>query len=815
MPKVGECRKPMTSGLTARLIFTTLIVSSLAFMAEAADDYNELGWVENPAALGTSKMSGPVCRGSFVWEGDESEVIEGKIRILADKAEKNGDYLELSGGVTMIAGNLTISSESALYEEQLQRVRLSGKVGFSSPQLIAKAFDATYQSKDAKNAQESAYSVELTSSVFSNPTAQLHGSGSSINYEDSVVIIKDARISFCEPTENTWHVGGKEVRLNFETMQGRARGAKFYLGKTPVLYLGYLPFPLGDKRQTGFLAPGFNYNSHNGFIYSQPVYLNIAANVDSTIYPQFLQKQGLLWEQDLRWLTAAGTGELGIGYINRDAVFGDARAAQYFKFSSVVNNGWSGEIDLAGISDDNYFRDLPSVLPSANDFSLPRFAHIRYANKAADWVLGVRDYQFIALNREDFFTPYTNIPYTQLSLFSNSAATGLYVENSLDYSSFGLDSNSTDDDDAAAGLADANSRVQVLTGSNSRLHNDFTIGWQAPFRWGGIHSRLNWQGVDYRISEEVLDSYQLDGDEPLRRNYYYFDTDAYLSFSRQINQAICQCYLTFEPRVYGLASRQDATDNIGVLDEGFADTGFFDATLGLINYDYLFTQRRYRGLDRYVAEERFSFGVESRLIDLAGKGVYAFRIGSIVSENINSDSTNAGSASSAEDNFANASNPWAMDLSFNLGDNNFFRLDVAGAADELHSQGMSFSHSNNKKSGVSLTYRQQEDKFYQKAGHQVANNFVWYLVPRWSLFGGWRYDLDEENLVSSVAGFGYENCCFSSVTGFFSRENNGRDDTGVMLQFSFTPLGSLGTTGNTGFATLAGGRIEDIYSEFR
>ncbi len=836
MNRAGNCYEYVVSGLMAGstyflaslvFLFRTLIFGiafsglassfssfsssypSLFLVAEATDFTEEApGWVENLDASGTSKMQGPVCRGSFIWQEATDKSTTGKIRILADKAERSEGFLEFSGGVQMLVGNITINSDNALYEEKLKRVRLSGSVELSSPQIIARGFDATYQktdSADKGSEQNSDYSIELTQGVFSQPDSNIHGIGSSVTYKDSVIIIKDAEVSFCDPYEDTWHISGREIRLNLATMQGLARGAKFNVGNRPILYLGYVPFPLGEKRQSGFLAPNFNYNSHNGFTYSQPVYLNIAANYDSTLYPQFLQKQGFLWEQDFRWLTAAGTGSLGIGYIHKDAVFGDARGAQYFKFSSVVSNGWSGEIDWAAISDKNYFRDLPSVIPSSGDFALPRSAHIRYANKWVDWIFGLRDYQFIALNEEDFIAPYINLPYARLSLYTNSATSGLYLKNSVDYSSFKLDQDNniiTITNDGTLG------EVEILSGENSRLHNELTLGWQAPFRWGQIHSRLNWQLLDYQINEELLNRHNIKNNGAISRNYYYFDTDASLVFSRPIKNALCDCYLTFEPRIYGLTSRQDASASATDLSARFAQRGFFDTTPGRIDYDYLFTQRRFRGLDRYVGEERFSVGLESRLLDLQGKGVYAFRVGSIVSESIKP-------INSPSEYFTNTTNPWAMDLSFNFGQRNFFRLDVAGASDELDSYGLTFSHANNKKSGVSIIYRNQEREFYQEQGHQLANNFAWYIVPRWSLVGGWRYNLSTNKLTNSVAGFGYENCCFKGLAGFFNKPNGNRQDSGVTLQFSFTPLGSIGSNSNTGFATLNSGRIEDIYSEFR
>ena len=813
--------------VAAGLSFAVLSLSPIAY---ASEHPHPPGWVENPAAFGTSVMRGPVCRGSFVWQGDADESKPGKIRILSDNAARSDGLLRFSGGVTMIADNITISSDDALYEEELNLVRLSGAVDVSSPQLIATAFDASYQKRApqvdkrhdqgrnqqsgkkpsnkkpskkevGKSNKDSGYVVELTQGVFSQPASNIHGYGSSVIYEDSVVIIKDAKISFCEPSENTWYISGKEVRLNLATMQGRARGAKFHLGETPVMYIEYLPFPLGEQRQTGFLAPNFNYNSRSGFIYTQPVYFNLAPHYDSTLYPQFIENRGFLWEQDFRWLTKAGEGALGLGYIHRDALFGDSRSAQYFKFSSVVNDGWSGEIDWTGINDKSYLRDLPSVISSSGDLALPRFAHVRYADKWVDWVLGVRDYQFIALDDSEFNAPYVNLPYSRLSLYSNSAKRGLYVENILDYSTFRLDDQNNSSSAFAAG--------EPLTGENERLHNGFTVGWQAPFRWGQIHSRLNWQSLGYRIDEasdnNVLTNDPTEKSEPISRNHYSFDTDISLSFSQQLEKSLCNCYLTFEPRLYGFVSKQDSTAAADDFSSKFDRTSFFDTTPGNINYDYLFTQRRFRGLDRFVTEDRLSLGVQSRLIDLDGKGVYVFRAGTIVSESLRSDA----------DYFANASTPWATDLSFIFNSGGFLRFDTAGADNGLHSYGLTFSYANRKKSGVSVTYRKQEQEFYQDDAHQLANNFAWYVVPRWSLFGGWRYNLDANTIANSVAGFGYENCCFKTVTGFFSKPNGTRQETGAMVQFSFGPLGSLGTSGNTGFATLNSGKIEDIYRQFR
>ena len=742
------------------------------------------GWVEHerPSSGTSSNAPLPVCRGSYVWK-KSTGADDSNIKLRASEVINLNDSTILRGGVEVVSGNTTLNSDEAVYYKEEQLVQLTGRVLINSPNLIARAEDTSYYIP-AEGEEEN---IQLLASEFSQPASHIHGSSSELTQKGSIIELKDASISFCDPGENTWHIESRSLRLNLNTMQGNARGAKIYLGKVPAMYFPYLPFPIGDERKSGFLYPDINIDSRAGFEYSQPLYLNLAPNYDSTLYFHAIQNRGFLLEQDFRWITSAGTGTLGYGYIAGDALFtddngnADGRSSQHFDFSSVVKDGWAGDITWTGVSDREYTDDLPTFFTPPSDLALPRRAQVRYADKWTDWTLGLRDYQVIA-NDDNFFTSsYKQLPYTRLELYSPTSH-GFYLSNSIDYSAFKLDKQ---------GPADVGANIE--SGANGRLHNDLTLGWGYTPYWGNLKARLNWQLIDYQLQEQNNNI----GSNEFNRNHNTFDFDSSLIFSTLVKTKNCNCYLTFQPRLYALFSKQDVS----------ATPPVFDTTHKIINYDYLFSPERYVGLDRDIAERRVSIGIENSLINLAGSDEYRFRLGKVISTDIDEQ----GADNAGESNLNNNSlDPWSMDISWRIGENSYMDVDVTWDDESTHSFGYALRYANAKKSGVSVIYRHQQDNFYQTEANQIGNNFVWHPVPKWSWFGSWRYNLLESKLVNAISGFGYENCCFKTRLGFYQKLTNKQPDSGILVQFNFIPLGSFGASSSS----YSLGGIEYIYDEF-
>ncbi len=60
----------------------------------------------------------------------------------------------------------------------------------------------------------------------------------------------------------------------------------------PVLYLPYLRIPAKSERQSGFLLPSITYDSLNGNIFSESLFLDIGKDQDATITTDYIEKRG-------------------------------------------------------------------------------------------------------------------------------------------------------------------------------------------------------------------------------------------------------------------------------------------------------------------------------------------------------------------------------------------------------------------------------------------------------------------------------------------------------------------------------------------
>lgn len=79
---------------------------------------------------------------------------------------------------------------------------------------------------------------------------------------------------------------------------------------------------MGDKRRSGFLIPNAKYSTKNGAEFYLPYYWNIAPNFDATLTPHYMSKRGgVMWENEFRYLTKAGTGLIEFDYLPSDKIY--------------------------------------------------------------------------------------------------------------------------------------------------------------------------------------------------------------------------------------------------------------------------------------------------------------------------------------------------------------------------------------------------------------------------------------------------------------------------------------------------------------
>lgn len=98
-------------------------------------------------------------------------------------------------------------------------------------------------------------------------------------------------ITTCDGERPDWKLTGRNVKLEREGY-GKVSHAALWVKNVPVLYAPYLVFPTKRKRQSGLLAPEFNFSDRNGFQYIQPLYWAINESSDATLYWHHLARRG-------------------------------------------------------------------------------------------------------------------------------------------------------------------------------------------------------------------------------------------------------------------------------------------------------------------------------------------------------------------------------------------------------------------------------------------------------------------------------------------------------------------------------------------
>ena len=143
------------------------------------------------------------------------------------------------------------------------------------------------------------------------------------------------------------------------------KNARLEVLGVPVFYWPYLSHPDPTvKRKSGLLIPRFSYSTVFGYGYEQPYFWNIAPNADLTLLPKFTTEQGPLLGAEFRHRLAKGQYSIkgvGVYQFNPDDLpapgnerwRGWVRTQGQFDINRRWSWGWDGTI----VSDDTFGRE--------------------------------------------------------------------------------------------------------------------------------------------------------------------------------------------------------------------------------------------------------------------------------------------------------------------------------------------------------------------------------------------------------------------------------------------------------------------------
>lgn len=662
-----------------------------------------------------------------------------------DKPQLSADRLVSSDGlVTVIEGDAVLTeSGRRITADRIEVNRLENTVTADG----AVTFDNVDYSLSAQHLN---VDLDTDNAVYENATYMqfgtfMQGRAARIEREgESRTHLRFATVSTCPAEKEDWTLTADRVLLDHEAQQGTARGTVLRFKNVPLLYSPWFRFPIGDARQSGFLAPAISFSNSSGTEFSIPWYWNIAPQADATFTPRFMSERGTQLQNEVRLLTHQGRWRLDAEYLDDDK-FGDERKFGRLRHTGTLGTNWTTSLDAADASDEDYFNDLGNSLSIASITHLQRRGDLTYYTDDFSLRTTVQGYQTLDPDVAASSRPYQRLPQFVLQ-------TTPRMHETVDY---GLNAEAVQFE-----------RSDSVTGPRLDLRPFVStpLGGAAWFFTPTL---------ELRHTQYALEDTEPDQPDSIERTLPIVSLDGGLFFERDAGRLL----QTLEPRLFYLH----------VPFEDQSDVPIFDSGEYTFSFAQLFRTNRFSGADRVGDADQLSVALSSRFLD-PGSGVekYSIGVGQIlyfrdrevtlpdkpVATRPTSDAIVEGSAALSETLALRGALQYNPDTDQN--DKAELQLQYRDATEYI--------------ANLAYRYRRVE------ALEQVDASIKWQLTPSWSVLGRWNQSLADDRLLEGLAGFQYESCCWLFRTVARERIRDETDDTerSIYLQLALKGLTSIG-----------------------
>ena len=412
------------------------------------------------------------------------------------------------------------------------------------------------------------------------PLTEARGNAERIDFEgeNKLRIIK-GNYTTCKPGDTGWYIKSDEIALDYDRQVGDSQNTTLYFQNTPIFYSPSLSFSLNNERKSGFLAPTFGSSSVNGLMLTTPYYWNIAPNMDATFAPRYFGKRGEQLGSELRYLDPNFLGNVRGEYMAKDRLDDDNdRWAYSLRHQQNFGYGLSGNLNIAGVSDDKYFTDLGSRSVLTSQRQLLRQGTLAYGGDW--WGATVMGQSYQTLNPDPTQTiakPYTLAPQATV----NARRPDFYRTDAAffgQYTSFKHDS--------------------LDQGQRTVAYPSLSM----PFVQPGWYVTPK---IGQHITSYSLDRRTTTGPDSITRSLPVFSVDAGMTFERDTSWFGAKATQTLEPRLYYLSVPYKDQSQIPVFDSAVAD----------FNFATIFSENQFLGYDRFSDANQLTAAVTSRLVD--------------------------------------------------------------------------------------------------------------------------------------------------------------------------------------------------------
>ncbi|HEY4957989.1 MAG TPA: LPS assembly protein LptD, partial [Caldimonas sp.] len=496
------------------------------------------------------------------------------------------------GDVEFRRGAMVIHADRLTYDQAEDLARATGHVVvsrdgnvFSGPELQLK--------------------VERFEGFFRMPTYRFArtgagGKASLIEFiDDQRAVANDATYSSCSVDDDqdpVWILKAHELRIDNEANEGIARDAVLRFYGVPILAATVFSFPLNEERKSGFLPPSFGIDSRSGVQAAIPYYWNIAPNRDATFTMQESVRRGPALDSEFRYLEPSYFGSVNFKIMPNDSVAGRSRYSLRSDHEGALPYDGYVQLRVMRVSDDDYWKDFPGEVKTLT----PRLLQtdLLLTRPFGDWTTYARALRWQVLQTVDPTTridsPYDREPQVG-ARYSGPWRGGFDVAFESEFNRF------SNPDDHYLAERQTGLRAHAL-GSIGRPFS--SPGWTVTPK------------VSFNAAAYSLDLPLADGRRSASRVIPTLSLDSAWTLERETSFFGHAVRQTLEPRLFYVNTPYRAQNELPI----------FDAAAKDFNFDSIFTENSFSGVDRVSDSNQLTAGVTSRVLD-PDTGAEALRVG--------------------------------------------------------------------------------------------------------------------------------------------------------------------------------------------
>ena len=645
---------------------------------------------------------------------------------------KKGEYATFTGGVTLLNQDKSVVADQLSVNRTLSTVDANGAIHFQNKGIDIFA--------DTLNINQRQKTTSLTATSYQLNDSAGHGSAKEININGNGKTLSfiDSSFTTCYGPMPDWQMHASEITISSDNNSLEAYHARFSLFDVPVLYVPYLTMPISNERKSGFLYPKIGTSNNSGLEVETPYYINITDNMDATITPRYMSERGTQLITEFRYLQDLQTGRIDVEYLNNDKKLSnndDSRYLARIQHVGTFSERFRAHVDYTTISDDNYLVDIGSSQFNANDSYLYQVGELAYFAQNWQTTLKLQDFEVLGNHQPS----YKTLPQIEISRQQKLTDFDGIFDVYAEFSSF----------DNADETKPTAQRYHLEAGL---LYPMVTPAWFLNSEVKLLQTNYHQSNIssDSLLEENIsrtLPKVRLHGGVNFDRNFSLFNKD--------YNQ-------TLEPQMQYLYIPEKNQNNIGI----------YDTTNLQDDYNGLFRDRRFSGIDRIAQANQMSWGVTSRLLTQENNEVLRLSLGRIVyfnESNFSNDEQDAlvGKSALAADIFVHLSRNWQ------------FSADIQYDTDSrvTNKSQTSFDYLFSDNQTIQLNHRYARDVSGESLEQMsLATNIN--IATRWQFVGRFTQDLQGKRSIESYAGFEYSSCCWGIRFTYHRNINSKIDDAG-------------------------------------